>query len=208
MLVICHSFIRHFSLNAPGPLLETLTRRLAECPAEFLAEPRFGKTGVVHVHAVVSDVLVRLDGAPLTKDEAAFYQRADAKQQRNHFSLTLIACWLLHDEWFRENGKHAQAARAFLLNGLSELAAHTKAAQFITDPDRREELARLGLRALDLRPAGESEAQAQDRLATLNTAERQRILAATRAAEERAAAIREAMAKKAAEDAADKWTRE
>lgn len=195
-------------MTSEGPFLETLARRLTECPAEFLAEPRFGTVGVVHVHAVVSDVLVRLGGAPLTKEEVAFYQRGDAKKQRNHFSLTLIACWLLHDDWFRANGKRAEAARAFLLTGLNELAAHTKASQFIIDPDRREELARLCLRALGLRPAGESEAQAQDRLATLNTTERQRILVATRAAEERAAAIREAMAKKAAEDAADKWTRE
>ncbi len=188
--------------------IEALTRRLAECPAEFLAEPRFGATGVVHVHAVVSDVLVSLGGATLTKDEAALFQRAEAKKHRNHYALVLIACWLLHDDWFREQGNCAEAARAFLLSGLDDLAAHVKAPQCITDPDRREELARLCLRALSLRPAGESDAQAQDRLATLNTTERQRILAATRAAEERAAAIREAMAKKAAEDAADKWTRE
>jgi uncharacterized protein YoxC len=61
---------------------------------------------------------------------------------------------------------------------------------------------------LGLRPGGESESQALDRLTTLNTAERQRVIRAAREAEERARAIREAMAKKAAEEAADKWTRE
>ena len=40
------------------------------------------------------------------------------------------------------------------------------------------------------------------------TAERLRVIKAAREAEERARAIREAMAKKAAEEAADKWTRE
>ncbi|MBP7601669.1 MAG: hypothetical protein KA750_09995, partial [Thermoflexales bacterium] len=61
---------------------------------------------------------------------------------------------------------------------------------------------------LALRPAGESVAQAQDRLATLNTAERQRVIQAARAAEERARAVREAMARKAAEEAAAKYNRE
>ncbi len=90
-----------------------------------------------------------------------------------------------------------------MLTGLDELAELVKAPQLIADSDRREELSRLCLKALDLRPAGETAAQAQDRLTTLNTAERQRVVAAARAAEERARQIREAMAKKAAEEAAE-----
>jgi hypothetical protein len=191
-----------------GPLLETLTRRLAECPAEFLAGPRFGKSGVVHVEAVVSDLLVSLGGPPLTKDEAALFQRTEAKKHRNHYALVLIACWLLHDPWFREQQAFAEQARLFLSAGLDDLAGLVKAPQCVADPDRREELARLCLQALELRPAGETPAQAQDRLATLNTAERQRVIKAAREAEARAQAIREAMAKKAAEEAADKWSRE
>jgi len=83
-----------------------------------------------------------------------------------------------------------------------------QAPSFVRDPDRREELVRLCLRDLGLRPAGETVAQAQDRLATLNTAERQRVLQAARQAEERARAIREAMAKQAAEEAAAQYSRE
>ncbi len=195
-------------MNEQGPLLETLTRRLAECPAEFLAEPRFGKSGVVHVEAVVSDLLVSLGGAPLTKEEAALFQRTDAKKHRNLYALVLIACWFLHDPWLRERQAFAEEARLFLSAGLGDLAELVKAPQCVTDPDRREELARLCLHALELRPAGETPAQAQDRLATLNTAERQRVIKAAREAEARAQAIREAMAKKAAEEAADKWSRE
>jgi hypothetical protein len=77
----------------------------------------------------------------------------------------------------------------------------TPAEKFISDPDRREELARLCLKGLGLRPAGETEAQAQDRLGTLNTAERQRVIAAARAAEKRAQEIRDAMAREAARQA-------
>jgi hypothetical protein len=191
-----------------GPLLEILTRRLTECPADFLAEPRIGRSGAVHVEAVVVDLLRDLGGEPLTKEQAALFQSKDARQDRNRLSLTLIACWLLHDEWFRDQKRFAAQVHSFLSEGLTELAGLIPAPRFVSDPDRREELARLCLRQLGLRPAGESAAQAQDRLTTLSTAERQRVILAAREAEERARAIREAMAQKAAEEAADKWTRE
>ena len=191
-----------------GPLLETLTRHLAECPADFLAEPRFGKAGLVHVDAVVSDLLVSLGGAPLTPTQAATFRQAEAKRYRNHYALVLITCWLLHAGWFQARKTLADQARQFLSSGLAELAEVVKAPQCVSDPDRREELSRLCLHRLGFYPAGETEAQAYDRLTTLNTAERQRVIAATRAAEKRAQEVREAMAKQAAEEAADKWSRE
>jgi len=59
-----------------------------------------------------------------------------------------------------------------------------------------------------VRPAGETAAQAQDRLAAVSSGERLRVIEAARLAEERAREIREALARKAAQEAADKWTRE
>jgi len=67
---------------------------------------------------------------------------------------------------------------------------------------------RVSLAAIGCRPAGESEAQAEDRLTSLSAAERRRVVDAARAAELRARQIREALRKKAAEESADKWTRE
>jgi hypothetical protein len=64
------------------------------------------------------------------------------------------------------------------------------------------------LARLDCRPEGETIAQATDRLSGLSGTERRRLLEASRASEQRARAIREALAKKAAEESADKWTRE
>lgn len=195
-------------MNQEGPLLETLTRRLAECPAEFLAEPRIGKAGVVHVAAVVSDLIRDLGGAPLTPEQAAVFQSNAPRRDRNRLRLALVAGWLLHEPWFREQKQFAAQAYQFLSEGLAELAGMVQAPQFISDPDRREELARLCLKSLGLRPAGESVAQAQDRLATLSTAERQRVIRAARAAEERAREIRRKMAEDAARDAEMKAMRE
>ena len=64
------------------------------------------------------------------------------------------------------------------------------------------------LARLRFRPQGESVAQATDRLSALSGIERKRLLAASRAAEARARAIREALIRKQAEASADKWSRE
>jgi hypothetical protein len=190
-----------------GPPLESLTRRLAECPAEFLAEPRIGTKGEVRVAAVVADLLIDLGGR-LPPDRAAEFDSHNARRDRNRLRVSLVACWMLHDPWFREQKRFGEPALDFLAGDLAELAGLIEAPRFVTDPDRREELARSCLKSLGLRPAGESPAQAQDRLATLNTAERQRVIKAAREVEARARQVREAMARQAAYDASLKSMRE
>lgn len=190
-----------------GPQLEQLTRRLTETPVDFLAEPRIGKNGLVQVDAVVADLLRELGGTPQVRELAAF-AGFDAKKDRNRLATTLLLVWLLGDDWFRSAQTAPQAVLAVLGSAPAELAAQTAARHFVSDPDRREELVRVLLARLDLRPAGESAAQAQDRLTSISATERERFIAAARAAEERARAIRAALAKKAAEESADKYTRE
>lgn len=197
-------------MTEEGPLLESLTRRLAECPADFLGAPRDrSDKGEVHVAAVVFDLLRELGGTPLTPPElAAFeFKRGDARTERR-LRVVLIAAWLLYDSWFRSRNRFAIQACTLLATGLSDAAAVVPPPSFVSDPDRREELARLCLKALGLRPAGETEAQAEDRLATLDSVERARVVRETRAAEERARQIREEMARKAAEEAAAVYGRE
>jgi hypothetical protein len=223
-------------------VLEALTHRLAVCPAEFLSDPRAGSQGVVHVAAVVHDLLRELGYAPedtawladfmpgsdpvpvlhqpqptqqnslmgrlLSKLSGSAPEPGIQPQDRVWLRCVLVACWLLGDEWFKNHGKLGDAARRFFLAELRELSTQTPAAKLVSDPDRREELVRLCLKAFDLRPKGESVEQAQDRLSTLNVSERMRLLKAVREAEQRAKAIRDAMLKKAAEEAAAKYNRE
>ncbi|MBI3652746.1 MAG: hypothetical protein HY231_17120 [Acidobacteria bacterium] len=194
-----------------GPQLEILTRRLAECPGEFLVEPRSVKgEGQIEVAAVVFDLLRDLGGKGLPKSEADNFRlrNPQVKDERNHLRLVLIASWLLHDIWFRTRGQLAQSAYELLRDGLREVAKLVDPPKFVSDPDRREELARLCLKGLGLRPAGESIEQAQDRLTTLDSVERVRVVKAAREAEERARLIREEMARKAAEEAAANYGRE
>jgi hypothetical protein len=190
-----------------GPALESLLRRLAETPDDFLAEPRIGSAGKVHVAAVVHDWLGSL-GVQAPASALKAFEVTDAKTHRNRLSISLLLAWLLSSPWFRRPGFDAAHALQALMDASQELSPFVPSKKFVTEPDRREELARVALARLDLRPEGESMAQAQDRLVTISTAERSRVVKAAQAAEQRARAIREALAKKAAEESADKYTRE
>jgi hypothetical protein len=162
----------------------------------------------VNVAAVVNDTLMALGKEALSSDHASLFQSDGARQDRNRLQVTLLACWLLYDEWFRAHPETTGQALKFLAEDVLALSAVTGARKFVADPDRREELVRVALSAFGLRPLGETETQAQDRLMTLNAAERERVIEAARAAERRAQEVREAMARKAAEEAAAKAYRE
>jgi hypothetical protein len=190
-----------------GPPLELLLRRLAETPPDFLADPIVRKKGAVHTLAVVNDVL-RLHGATSTDARLAGLGRATVPEDGNRLRLLLVLAWLLADDWFVQRKHGAVRILTAMSDAAAELAGLVKAAAVVSDPERREELARLALARLSMRPAGESEAFARDRMTAMSTAERTRVLAASRQAEERARSIRAELARKAAQEAADKWGRE
>ena len=191
-------------MNAKGPQIDRLTHRLAECPPDFLEVPRHGNTGVIDVGAIVCDHLREM-GAKNPSAMAAPIHRYGAKRQQ----LISIISWMLHDDWFLARPELAETMqKLFVSDQLGELSQLIRPPLTITDPDRREELARICLRELGLHPEGESEAEAKDRLTTLDSVERERVVRKTRAAEARAREIRKKMAEKAAQEAAARYSRE
>ena len=194
-------------MDLVGPPLEELMRRLAETPEDFLAAPRIAGAGRIEVAAVVRDLLERLAAAPTAFDMTLF-TGADGERDRTRLGVLLVLCWLLDAPWFHAQALDRSALLALLAQAPFELAAGGDSRRLTTDAQRREELVRIALARLGYRPAGESPTQAQDRLQSISTSERARLLTASRAAEERSRKIREELAKKAAQEAADKWTRE
>jgi hypothetical protein len=170
-----------------------LTRRLADTPQDFLADPE-----AVAVPAVVSDVLLMAGGSPLSSP-APF----DGDPRRR--GLVLVTSWLVADPLLLACGP---AALSDWLGSpeLATLSGIVRPSLFVSDPDRREELVRLTLRALGVRPAGETAAQAADRLSTVDSVRRQEVLLAAKAAEERAAAVRKAMEDERAREAAARYS--
>jgi hypothetical protein len=174
-----------------SPILESLTHRLADTPEEFLLDP-----ATISVTAIVYDHL-RAMGVP-----------NPTLACEAHPTLTAITAWLLHDDWFLARPDLAPAMQKVLATALKPLAEVVRPREFVSDPDRREELVRFCLNQLGLRPQGESEAQAKDRLTALDSVERVRVLRDTQEAEARAQEVRKKMAQRAAEEAAAKATRE
>jgi hypothetical protein len=190
-----------------GPPLQQLLHRITATPPDFMAEPRIASKGDVHTVAVVRDLLAAKGHAVDIAKLSALAGR-DVKIDRNRLSITLLITWLLADPALVIERQHLEAVLTLLNEDATRLAAYTNSRQLFEDPERREELARLTLSKLDLRPAGESVAQAQDRFTSISSLERARLLAASQQAEARARAIREQLAKQAAEESANKWTRE
>ncbi|MFU8805906.1 MAG: hypothetical protein ACNA8W_18985, partial [Bradymonadaceae bacterium] len=83
--------------NSP---IQHFIHRLARCPQEFLAEPRYASRPGIHVDAVVADVLLELSGE-LTDTGALAYFTPTSPRGRNHLRLVLVASWLLFDPFFR-----------------------------------------------------------------------------------------------------------
>ncbi|MDX2225932.1 MAG: hypothetical protein SFY92_02360 [Verrucomicrobiae bacterium] len=192
-------------MNHESPALEALLQRLAATPEDFLAEPSIHGHGVIHVEAVVHDI-VRSFGQS-SPDRFAFLI-ASEHSQRNLLSLAAVLAWLMGDPFFVGQRLSPDAVIDRIQKVSEELSAFVNAQSCVDDPERREETVRLMLSKFQMRPAGETQEQAQDRLTTISSRERSRVVEASRRAQERAKAIREALARKAAEEAADKWTRE
>ncbi len=161
-----------------GPQLDRLLHRLADCPPDFLLAPdQLDLTALVCDHCRALGV-----GIP-SPHERRFLAALASEPQR----LMLVVLWLLHDDWFLDRPELAHATRRFLQSGsLVKLAKLVPADAIVNDPDRREELVRLCLKGLGLEPEGESTAQADDRLNTLDSVERERVVRQTREAEARA----------------------
>ncbi len=190
-----------------GPKLEELLRHLADTPRDFLADPRLAHQGGVHVDAVVQDLLALLDQRSAAEALRCF-GHDQPLTERNRLIIVLLLCWLLHYPWFRQQDFTAARILELLQETAPLLASQVTAAKLLDDPDRREELVRLTLAHFDYRPAGESESLAKDRLTSLSSIERARVLEASRAAQQRARELREALQRQRAQEAADKWTRE
>ncbi len=194
-------------MSDTGPTVDSLIHILAETPKEFLAEPVIRQRGEVRVQAVVNDLVMDLGGKPLAPGQLQTY-RGTSTKARNRLRLILVATWLLHDQWFRKQERFAKPAEAWLATGLDALAGLVAADLFVTDADRREELARLCLTALDLVPERETGTQAADRLHALGSVQRNRVIQEMKEKERRAREVRKKMQEKRARESAAKANRE
>lgn len=193
-------------MSQPGPSLEALLHHLTECPVDFLevCQPSAETSPITAIICDFFRPLFQVDTTPFIQSLTA--QDTSQLATQRHHTLMSVIVWLLHYEWFTANPAYLELAFGWLQRDpLEKLSEIVMPEQFVADPDRREELARLCLAALGLHPLGETNAQADDRRTTLDSLERKRILDATAAAERRAREIRQEMAKVKAMESASRY---
>ncbi len=161
--------------------VERLTNRLASIPLAFRG--RVVGDAALRVDAVVADLFRDRATRRLERAEVERFFGYDAARARvRHLELVLIASWVLHDPAFA--GAPADALLALLDGRLATLAGHVMPRLFVEDAERREELVRTCLAALGRVPEGETAAEADDRLAVLDSVRRRALLRDARAREE------------------------
>ena len=86
--------------------------------------------------------------------------------------------------------------RKCILNELAPLAKLVSAEKFVSEPERREELARFLLAGAGCKPFGESDEEAENRFDALSSVKREAVIKAAQVAEKRARELREELARK------------
>lgn len=183
-----------------GPAISHLHHRMTAI-SSALVEPQDMK----HLPALVHDLLYRHQQDFSYELLAPF---RDTNIKCPWYTTCYLMLHLYSDPSFSKHQIDASKWAKALEEKSKELFASGKNAVYIEDLDRREEFIRVALAAVNLRPEGETQSQAEDRLLMVSSFERKRVMEAAKAAEERASQIREALARKAAQEAANKMSRE
>lgn len=190
------------------PLAEWL-RWIAERPPVLNAAPEGFPDGRVRVRAVIADLHEELFDAPADEPLLSACDAGEpTRAERSRLGWILAASHVLWHPVIRGAAPKRDRVVKLLVQELPALAALVPPEHLDREEERREELVRRVLRAAQLSLPGESATDGEDRLRQVDTVERHRVVAAAAERERRAREVREAMAKKAAEEAAAKVSRE
>ena len=205
LLMSLKSFRCNSRMEKIGPPLEVLIRRLSETPEQFYVETKTDSSSFLKAIVLVVDLLNKFG---ISANNKIIQDFRPYFKDKNHRILAMACVWLLYDDSLSKISFTEAQIKNLLIEALDELSKLGKTEKFISNQERREELVRIVLSRLNYRPKGESIAQAKDRLSSLSIVERKHLFEEIKIAEKRAKEIREAIAKKAAEDSADKSSRE
>ena len=186
-----------------GPPVSELIHYIKQCPPDFLKAPVLKGQGEVYTEALVNDIwrfLRKQTVAPAKIDLKA--------DQRSSEELLLIqiCCWLATHPFFA--GVSPEWFESLVHKGFKDVAGLVKPELWLSDEERAEELSRIVLREARVVPEGESKEEAEDRLDSVDTVKRRKVLEESKAAIERAREIRRRMAEAKAREAANVYGRE
>lgn len=178
---------------------------LASAPASLAGDG-------ISTRAMANDALVALGFGGLGGDEGPPH-RGEARKDVPGSEIILRAAYRLaaSGPFLRAGSPEPGFRKAFLEELPREataMAAAGRPSRCLDDGEGREELSRLMTRLAGGLPEGETPELARDRFRALDSVERARTSARAKEAERRARELAEAMARREAEEAASKMSRE
>lgn len=189
-----------------GPPLAHLLRRLEDTPVEFYTLPVNGAPDSMAVHALIAD-LCRTLGTPFNIKDINRLCVGRGVISDNTYRLMAVGTWFLSDTSLTFL-LTPSALYTVIEKSLAQLSYERNVEYYLFEEDGREEFVRAVLRDLGARPEGETIAQAEDRLSAVSSQARRVVMGEAAEGLARARQLRAALAKKAAEEAADKYMRE
>ncbi|RKS94173.1 hypothetical protein BC952_2043 [Flavobacterium limicola] len=126
----------------------------------------------------------------------------------NHWRAIHISIWLLSHRNFINSALIEDKLYNFWFEELSEASLYVKFKEWISDDERAEEMVRLLLDCCEIIPDGENQDEAADKLSSLSSTDRQKVLKQSYEAHERIMNIKREMAEKKAREAANTYGRE
>ncbi|KAF2336964.1 hypothetical protein [Flavobacterium daemonense] len=185
-----------------------LVAHLRKCPDSYLKPSDFFAEDGLNSLALIADTY-RIISNNFLKKDFKNPTNFDLKLiDDNHWRAIHISTWLLCHTDFKNNPQIENKLQKFWFEELLTTTVYVKYNDWISDDERAEEMVRLLLYCCEVMPFGESHNEAADKLASINSAERYKVLKESYEAHERIMNIKREMAEKAAREAANVYGRE
>lgn len=185
-----------------------LVTYLRKCPDSFLKPSDFLSTDGVDSIALICDTYRMVSNDFLKKDFRIPTAVSLKPIDDNHWRSIHIAVWLLSHSDFTNTPHIENQLFSFWFEELRKASVYVKYRDWITDDERAEEMVRLLLDCCKIIPYGENYDEAADKLSSINSADRHKVLKESYEAHERIMNIKREMAEKKAREAANTYGRE
>jgi hypothetical protein len=185
-----------------------LVDHLKRCPDDFLKTEVNTPADKPQTAILLQDLYRKIHGNFNVADSQLPVSGTLRQLEAEKLVLLQMACWFFSYPYFTNKPQLLQPIHQFLFKDLLPVAQFVKSEEWIEDEDRAEEFIRLALKRCAILPAGETLAQAADRLDALDTIKRQQVLRESSESIERVKEIRRKMAEEKAREAANVYGRE
>lgn len=181
---------------------------LKKCPDTYLQPSDFFLEDGVNSIALICDTY-RIVSNDFLKNEFNIPTGSNLKSvDDNHWRAIHISAWLLSHPDFVNSPSIEDKLYHFWFEELVQASRYVKYNEWIADDERAEEMVRLLLHCCEIIPDGENRDEAADKLASLSSVDRHKVLKESYEAHERIMNIKREMAEKKAREAANTYGRE